>query len=644
MKKQKKVFKSVKISNGVKNTNFLSKSKGLLIFVLILGLVIGLGVKIIITRAATLTFTAGTDIQFGGNTIHDIGPPGGASTDAATVDYVDGAVTGTAKYIPKYDPTTGIGFSDSAIYDNAGKIGIGTTGPVAPLHVSHGLSQGEPGIILENADSGQDSDSAIRFSASSNNFTLGINNYLPTGAFIIADGTDLSSNQRLVIDSSGNVGIGTTGPSAPLHISGRVYQSDLGSSTFFGYEAGLNDDLSDNKNVAMGYQALHSNTTGADNTANGYQSLYSNITGTYNTANGYQSLYSNTANGNTANGNRSLYNNTTGYSNTANGFRSLYSNITGAYNTADGYYSLFSNTANGNTANGYEALYSNTTGTYNTANGYHSLYNNVTGSGNIALGGAAGYNDTGTENIVIGYAISSVNTSGNYQLRIGNSQHDFIVGDSSGNVGIGVTSPSDKLDVLDTAAGGGGITTSHLTLGKFSDGSADPAKIQHYAVEADAYIGLAAGAEGDDHILLMNGNVGIGTDRPKYQLELSKNSAAKPTSSSWTISSDERIKTNIIDFTSGLDVLNKMRPITYNYNGRGGKGYDDNESHIGFIAQEIQEIAPYMIDTYIGELDGKETELLNYDAHALPFILINAIKEQQEQIKELEQRLRALEK
>ena len=46
-------------------------------------------------------------------------------------------------------------------------------------------------------------------------------------------------------------------------------------------------------------------------------------------------------------------------------------------------------------------------------------------------------------------------------------------------------------------------------------------------------------------VITTGGNVGIGTTGPSYQLQLSTDSAAKPTSALWTIASDERIKEKI---------------------------------------------------------------------------------------------------
>ncbi len=106
--------------------------------------------------------------------------------------------------------------------------------------------------------------------------------------------SDGSPDRALVVDTAGKVGIGTTTPSAPLEVSGRISQIGLGGSTYLGYQTGNVDDLSDNFNTGIGYQSLYYNTTGDHNTASGCRSLHSNTTGYYNTASGYHSLYSNT--------------------------------------------------------------------------------------------------------------------------------------------------------------------------------------------------------------------------------------------------------------------------------------------------------------------------------------------------------------
>ena len=63
-----------------------------------------------------------------------------------------------------------------------------------------------------------------------------------------------------------------------------------------------------------------------------------------------------------------------------------------------------------------------------------------------------------------------------------------------------------------------------------------------------------------------------------------------------------------------------------------------DKKYVGIIAQDMQKIAPYTINSYKAKLnpqDVKETELLNFNESALNFVMINAIKEQQKQIQDL---------
>ena len=136
------------------------------------------------------------------------------------------------------------------------------------------------------------------------------------------------------------------------------------------------------------------------------------------------------------------------------------------------------------------------------------------------------------------------------------------------------------------------------------------------------------------------GEVGIGTSSPTYQLQLSTDSAAKPTSALWTIASDERIKENINPYKKGLQELLKINPITYDYNGLGG--FAKGKGGVGIIAQEIIDILPNSVSSIkakLYETDEEETDILNFNGHELTYVLINAIKEQQVQIEDLKARL-----
>jgi hypothetical protein len=140
------------------------------------------------------------------------------------------------------------------------------------------------------------------------------------------------------------------------------------------------------------------------------------------------------------------------------------------------------------------------------------------------------------------------------------------------------------------------------------------------------------------------GNVGIGTTGPSYQLQLSTDSAAKPTTNTWTIASDARIKTNIAPYQKGLTEIRQVAPISYDYNGKGG--IPQGPGGVSIIAQDLQLIFPECVGSYRGKLeesDEEETDILNYNGHAITFALINAVKELAAKVDSLEAQLAAKE-
>jgi hypothetical protein len=190
-------------------------------------------------------------------------------------------------------------------------------------------------------------------------------------------------------------------------------------------------------NVAVGWQALESNTIASANTAMGYQALHSFITGPV----GFEQLGLCTAVGFQALGNA-----TGGLGNDAFGYRALYNNTEGTGNTAIGLVALRSNTTgDSNTATGVSALQNNTTGAFNTASGAGALVNNATGGANIAIGSQAlSSNTAGFQNTAVG-AGALFNSTGTGNIAVGI------------NAGIGVTTVDN---VICIGIGGANVTNS----------------------------------------------------------------------------------------------------------------------------------------------------------------------------------------
>ncbi|MDR1729133.1 MAG: tail fiber domain-containing protein [Prevotellaceae bacterium] len=156
--------------------------------------------------------------------------------------------------------------------DAAGKVGVGTTPQTHKLEVT--------GNTLVNG----------------NIYIGGTSNSLAT-----------NSNTPLVFKVNNTVAAGSTGSSGNTNVS-------------FGYSA-LKNSIRD-RNTAIGYYTLASNTNGNHNTATGYYALRANTDGVSNIAYGAQALYKNTTgSGNIAIGTSALFSNTTGHGNIAIGIR-----------------------------------------------------------------------------------------------------------------------------------------------------------------------------------------------------------------------------------------------------------------------------------------------------------------------------------
>ena len=141
-------------------------------------------------------------------------------------------------------------------------------------------------------------------------------------------------------------------------------------------------------------------------------------------------------------------------------------------------------------------------------------------------------------------------------------------------------------------------------------------------------------------IQTFHANSGVFLDRliigsvatPAYTLHLASDSAAKPTSNTWTISSDERIKTIIAPYERGLADVIALQPKRYRLNGMYGT-VDDGLEHVSVIAQEAQLVWPEMIGAYPATSVDAETQeetsidLLTLNTNSLQWGMVNAIKQ-----------------
>lgn len=194
---------------------------------------------------------------------------------------------------------------------------------------------------------------------------------------------------------------------------------------------------------------------------------------------------------------------------------------------------------------------------------------------------------------------------------------------NTGNVGIATNTPSQRLEV---ATGNIEVTQGDIYLGTsngvFNAGGGLMNALINYI--GDAYVAPVQ-VNGDEDLYIED------------DIELG-GQGYKPGGGLWVAPSDRRLKQNIKPYTDGLESLLRINPVTYKYNNI-FKTLDTGETYVGVIAQEVQEIAPYMItEKPFGQLveedeNGKEkivnqgTPYLTFDGSALTYMLINAVKE-----------------
>lgn len=201
---------------------------------------------------------------------------------------------------------------------------------------------------------------------------------------------------------------------------------------------------------------------------------------------------------------------------------------------------------------------------------------------------------------------------------------------------------------------------ANATAGEFDEG---------YIAFTDFHDNIPGGSSDRRFVLDNDGSMivnGVGVNDTEYTLHVFGSAAKTDGLSEWTVLSDKRLKKNIKAYKEGLDLILKIDPVSYKYNGKGGT--KDNTERVGVIAQELQKVAPLMVakhkhidsgDNGVEYIDGIpeglkfnkiEEEYLSINTSNLKWILVNAVKEQQEiiesqkeEISDLEERLSKIE-
>jgi hypothetical protein len=199
-------------------------------------------------------------------------------------------------------------------------------------------------------------------------------------------------------------------------------------------------------------------------------------------------------------------------------------------------------------------------------------------------------------------------TDGDWYIRSASANGKVVIQDTGGNVGIGTSSPQEKLHVAGNflrVEGAGG---------------------------EQAYIG------GDGSFNFFGQDVQIGSSKPG----LTEVHFWNPADSNWMwvtfsgfdLGSDARLKSGIRPLTGALDQVVRLRGVRFQWKQPPGSTAPPRNA-IGVIAQEVAEVAPELVRSARGYLTVSYSELTP--------LLIESVKELKAEIDRLNDRVAALE-
>jgi hypothetical protein len=586
----------------------------------------------------------------GGTTLGD------ASGDALTIN-------SSAVSIPN-----GLNFDSNTLVIDAtnNRVGVGTASPTVPLDVvGNAFASGDIRLTtnatyFRSTTSGGTSIRMLGLN-SSNTAYVGAIDAGPVDTIFNASSTSAfaafytSGTEKMRITSAGNVGIGTSSPSDKLHVVGNSFLNGniltSSGSTFYTSTGDLFIRSGTSGNLRLGAggsnDLLTLNTSG--NLGLGVTPSASWFSGSKVMQFGATGALWNNGSNNTAISSNAIFGDASTTYIQSSIEASYYRQFSGQHN----WFTAPSGTA-GNAITFTQAMTLDASGNLLVGTTSPSITGRISVAGNYyGLGEVASYDssrqlirmrmDSSVARLEAtffsgaggGYVPLAFSTSDTERMRI----------DSSGNLGIGTTSPVGRLTVENSSTtvemtlrstGGVGTNNRGRIIGGYQSGGSDyggylafnttsssNANTERMRIDMDGNLlvgttntipgytntdtGVAISPNninafsrsGADFTMTVNNNTGS----TYYLISFRAGGSfvgqitSNGTTTTYNTGSDYRLKENIAPMTGALAKVAKLKPVTYTWKSNGSDGQ-------GFIAHELQEVAPDAVSGEKDELDA----------------------------------------
>jgi len=234
---------------------------------------------------------------------------------------------------------------------------------------------------------------------------------------------------------------------------------------------------------------------------------------------------------------------------------------------------------------------------------------------------SSGYIDTGSYENGIAFRINS--SRSNY-ITANTNLNEVMRIKSNGNIGIGNNNPITIGNDTNLCIGNCSLLNSSGNL-IISKNSGNFQRNIKFGYGNNNYFGIGDFGSNNNNSNFWRQQVRIHWNCPNNSFLIYENGDANLYGRLYQ-PSDIRLKTNIKPIQNALSKVNQLNGIEYSY-------IDNNDNHIGLIAQEVEKIVPQVVH------HNKDNDMKSVAYGNLTPILINAIKELNEKIIKLEEKL-----